>query len=67
MWSCRLCKLYLYRAPYIFYGLWRVVRPFVDLVTQEKVQFVFKDAVTEAIFAREFPPEVRRILRAGSL
>lgn len=33
----RLYKLYLYSAPTIFYGLWKVLYPLIDPKSREKV------------------------------
>lgn len=53
----RLFRLYLYCAPFIFYGLWKLVCPFIDPVTKEKVVFLYeKEAKDE--FAKAFTPEV---------
>lgn len=55
---CRLFKLYLFCAPRLFHGLWSVVRPFVDPATRDKVQFVYNNAATAALFSQDFPPQV---------
>ncbi|GLC33863.1 hypothetical protein PLESTB_000812300 [Pleodorina starrii] len=53
----RLHTLWLYNAPYIFYGLYKMVYPFIDPVTREKVKFIYeKDA--EAEFLAAFDPSV---------
>eukprot|EP00775_Hariotina_reticulata_P011182 gene11182-11332_t len=36
----RLSKLYMFNAPGIFWALWKVVKPFIDPVTREKVVFL---------------------------
>ncbi len=36
----RLSKMYLYEAPLIFYGLWKLVQPFLDPVTKKKVRLL---------------------------
>lgn len=46
--------MYLYNAPSLFYGLWAIVRPFVDPVTREKVVFVYK----REDFTKYFDPKV---------
>ena len=49
--------MYLYDAPIIFYALWRMVQPFIDPVTKEKVTFVSgQSAVKE--FQAVYPPDV---------
>ncbi|KAG2424190.1 hypothetical protein HXX76_014723 [Chlamydomonas incerta] len=59
----RLHKLWLFCAPVIFYGLWKLVYPFIDPVTREKVQFVYeKDAekdFTEGFEPCMLPPEIQ--------
>ncbi|GIL91980.1 hypothetical protein Vretimale_18506 [Volvox reticuliferus] len=55
----RLHTLWLYNAPVVFYGIYRLVYPFIDPVTREKVRFVYeKDAEAEflAAFDREVLP-----------
>ena len=52
-----MSKLYLYMAPLLFYGLWQLVKPFVDPVTKAKVHFLYKvDAKVE--FDKAFDPQV---------
>ncbi|KXZ55394.1 hypothetical protein GPECTOR_3g52 [Gonium pectorale] len=58
----RLHKLWLFDSPVIFYGLYKMVCPFIDPVTREKVQFVYdKDAVADFSAAFDLdvlPPEI---------
>ncbi|EFJ50462.1 hypothetical protein VOLCADRAFT_116852 [Volvox carteri f. nagariensis] len=52
-----LHTLWLLNAPYIFYGIYKLVYPFIDPVTREKVRFVYgKEADAELLAA--FDPEV---------
>eukprot|EP00877_Chromochloris_zofingiensis_P001376 jgi/Chrzof1/11239/Cz05g29020.t1 len=53
----RLGVLYLYCAPVLFWSLWKIVQPFVDPVTRQKVVFVYKKEA-EQEFAQVFDPEV---------
>ncbi|GIL65657.1 hypothetical protein Vafri_19234 [Volvox africanus] len=53
----RLHTLWLYNAPVVFYGIYKMVYPFIDPVTREKVRFVYeKDAQAE--FLSAFDPQV---------
>lgn len=37
----RMGVLWMYDAPYIFWGLWTVVSPFIDVVTSKKIIFLY--------------------------
>ncbi|KXZ55383.1 hypothetical protein GPECTOR_3g51 [Gonium pectorale] len=58
----RLHKVWLLGAPLIFYGLWKMLLPFIDPVTREKISFVYdKDAVADFSAAFDLdvlPPEI---------
>lgn len=41
----------------LFWSLWKIVQPFVDPVTRQKVVFVYKKEA-EQEFAQVFDPEV---------
>ncbi|KAG2496602.1 hypothetical protein HYH03_005424 [Edaphochlamys debaryana] len=63
----RLEQLWLYCAPTIFFALWKLVYPFIDPVTREKVKFVYeKDA--ERDFKQGFDLDVlpKEILSCGT-
>jgi hypothetical protein len=49
--------LILYNAPAVFWGLWSVVKGFVDPVTRKKIVFVGK-AERQAVFGELFEPQV---------
>lgn len=36
----RLGELWFLNAPFIFWGLWRVVSPFIQQATKEKIKFL---------------------------
>uniref|UniRef100_A0A7S3QM48 CRAL-TRIO domain-containing protein n=1 Tax=Dunaliella tertiolecta TaxID=3047 RepID=A0A7S3QM48_DUNTE len=52
----RLYRLYLYCAPMLFYGLWKVIAPLIDPKSKEKVQFVDKSNVVK-LMTSHFSPE----------
>ncbi|KXZ55372.1 hypothetical protein GPECTOR_3g50 [Gonium pectorale] len=58
----RLHKVWLLDAPTIFYKLWKILLPFIDPVTREKISFVYdKDAVADFSAAFDLdvlPPEI---------
>jgi len=56
----RLGTLILYNAPMVFWGLWSVVKGFVDPVTRKKIVFANKSegkAVFEDLFESQVLPE----------
>mmetsp|Transcript_25556 Transcript_25556/g.55666 ORF Transcript_25556/g.55666 Transcript_25556/m.55666 type:complete len:272 (+) Transcript_25556:98-913(+) len=53
----RLHRLYLYCAPFLFYGLWKIVSPFVDPVTKTKVVFLYRENAP-SVFEQEFDKDV---------
>lgn len=57
----RIGSLFFFDAPTIFWGLWKVVKPFIDPETAQKVKFVTAKAPTEltSIFTpQELPKEL---------
>lgn len=59
MCALRLYKMYMFCPPMIFYGLWKMVSPFIDPVTREKVVFVLeKDAA--GAFTKDIDAQVRQ-------
>ncbi|KAG1681365.1 hypothetical protein FOA52_007413 [Chlamydomonas sp. UWO 241] len=54
----RLHRLYLYDAPLIFYGLWKMVSPFVDPETQKKIVFVYPKKESHTAMMKELGREV---------
>uniref|UniRef100_A0A7S0VQ13 CRAL-TRIO domain-containing protein n=1 Tax=Polytomella parva TaxID=51329 RepID=A0A7S0VQ13_9CHLO len=51
----RLDRLYIYGAPFIFHGMWRLIQPFVDPITRAKIRFV---GVKELqVMTKDFPPK----------
>lgn len=57
----RIHKIYMLDAPYMFDMIWKIVKPFVDPVSREKVEFLhgdkgvetLKDAIGEEYLPRE--------------
>ncbi|CAI7876460.1 unnamed protein product [Closterium sp. NIES-53] len=41
----RLGAAILFDPPYIFQGLWKVIRPFIDPVTFQKIKFVYRKSL----------------------
>jgi CRAL/TRIO domain len=53
----RLSQLWFLNAPFIFWGLWRIVSPFIEVATREKI--VFLSGTERAARLQEaIPPEV---------
>lgn len=48
----RLNSLYFLNAPFIFWGVWRLVSPFVHAATRQKIHFVAGRAAKEQLAAR---------------
>lgn len=56
----RVHKIYMYNGPYLLDMLWKVVKPFVDPVSREKVEFIHGDkgkSLLEHVIGREFLPD----------
>ncbi|KAI5074109.1 hypothetical protein GOP47_0010070 [Adiantum capillus-veneris] len=47
----RLRKLFILHVPYLFWGAWKVVSPFIDKVTREKIVFVDDKHLKETLLA----------------
>lgn len=45
----RLGKVYLIHRPYIFWAAWKIVSPFIDQVTREKIVFVEDKHLNETL------------------
>lgn len=57
----RLGELWFLNAPFIFWGLWRVVSPFIQQNTKDKIKFLSsKDR--ERLLQRYIPPDVSSAL-----
>jgi len=54
----RLGQVLLLNAPSVFGAFWRIIRPYIDPVTFEKIQFVSKEALREFIDVDMLPREV---------
>jgi CRAL/TRIO domain len=53
----RLAQLWFLNAPGIFWGLWKMVSPFIDAGTREKISFVKGEAAL-ADLKKVIPAEV---------
>ena len=56
----RLSQLWFLNAPFIFWGLWRIVSPFIEAATREKIVFL-SGAERAARLQEAIPPEARSI------
>lgn len=58
----RIHKIYMLDAPYMFDMIWKIVKPFVDPVSREKVEFLHGDkgveTLKDAIGEEHLPQEV---------
>ena len=59
----RLSQLWFLNAPFIFWGLWRIVSPFIEAATREKIVFL-SGAERAARLQEAIPPEVSHVLTA---
>jgi CRAL/TRIO domain len=59
----RLSQLWFLNAPFIFWGLWRIVSPFIEVATREKIVFL-SGAERAARLQEAIPPEVSRVVTA---
>ena len=50
----RLAELWFLKAPFIFWGLWRIVSPFLQEGTRRKIRFMSNFDELQAVL----PPEV---------
>ena len=41
--TCRLRVLYLHNAAQLFWGVWKIIQPFIDPVTRKKVLFTWRE------------------------
>jgi predicted transcriptional regulator len=56
----RVHKIYMYNGPYLLDMLWKVVKPFVDPVSREKVEFSHGEkgkSLLEDVIGREYLPD----------
>ena len=60
----RLGTLILYNAPTVFWGLWAVVKGFVDPVTRKKIVFASKSE-GKAVFEELFESQVSGWIISG--
>jgi len=49
----RLFRCYILNPPFLFRGFWSVIKPFIDAVTKQKIQFC-TGITGEAIIAKDF-------------
>ncbi len=54
----RLSQLWFLNAPFIFWGLWRIVSPFIEPATRDKILFL-SGAERAARLQQDIPPEVQ--------
>ncbi|KAL2607560.1 hypothetical protein R1flu_026133 [Riccia fluitans] len=45
----RLKRIFIIHVPYIFWGAWKLVSPFIDKVTRDKIMFVSDKALLETL------------------
>lgn len=50
----RLSVLYVLHVPYIFWGVWKVVKPFIDPRTRQKIHFV-EDKDLKTVLSEKIP------------
>ena len=62
----RLAQLWFLNAPGIFWGLWKMVSPFIDAGTREKISFVKGEAAL-ADLKKIIPLEVGSIRAANAV
>ena len=55
----RLAVMYLYNAPKVFWGLWSLVKPFIDPVTSKKIVFLNPGSAEMQAMTHLYTPEVR--------
>lgn len=53
----RLARLFIIHVPYLFWGMWKIVSPFVDKVTRRKIDFVEDKRLQSALLA-EIPADM---------
>lgn len=53
----RLGELWFLNAPFIFWGLWRVVSPFIQQATKDKIKFVTNKEKVQ-LLRQHIPDEV---------
>jgi hypothetical protein len=58
----RIHRIFLFHAPVSFRVFWNIVKPFVDPVTKEKVQFCTPGTESWKKFEQEFSPDQRKRL-----
>lgn len=54
----RLGELWFLNAPFIFWGLWRVVSPFIQQATKDKIKFVTNKEKVE-LLRQHIPDQVQ--------
>ena len=54
----RLGELWFLNAPFIFWGLWRVVSPFIQPATKDKIKFVTNKEKVQ-LLRQHIPDQVR--------
>ena len=58
----RLGELWFLNAPFIFWGLWRVVSPFIQPATKDKIKFVSNKEKVQ-LLRQHIPDQVRHDCR----
>jgi hypothetical protein len=56
----RLCNLFIINAPWVFKGIWHVLKPWIDPTTREKFHIYgtdYRDALLEFIDSDQIPVE----------
>eukprot|EP00249_Psilotum_nudum_P010126 c22347_g1_i2 orf=310-1059(+) len=62
----RLEKLFMLHVPYMFWGIWKLVYPFIDKVTREKIIFV-EDACLHDTLLKEIDKDQLPDIYGGKL
>lgn len=62
----RLGELWFLNAPFIFWGLWRVVSPFIQQATKEKIKFL-SGRDRERMLQQNIPQDVSLLLHESRL
>eukprot|EP00955_Chlamydomonas_euryale_P030088 317066-Chlamydomonas_euryale.AAC.9 len=55
----RLYRMYIFDAPMLFWGLWKIVKPFIDPDTVQKIVFVYPKKASHDEMLAQVPAQVR--------